>query len=207
MRSFVAPVALLRMTITAAQQDVTSCMGSFSFASLRTGPSLRSGQARGRNGMGVAGSGRSFVASLLRMTVTAGVFRMTAFCVILSEAKPSEESHGTLRPVPAKPSEESRPHRNSLLIPPGSQVLPLRVDGFDECNLLPPQPALDLLLSFDGGPDVGRGLEVNQAVKVVPRRERRLVVVHAMFGQTPRQVTGNAGVEHDVGAVGEDVHG
>jgi hypothetical protein len=34
--------------------------------------------------------------------------------VILSEAKPSEESHGIPAPVPAKPSEESRPNRHHL---------------------------------------------------------------------------------------------
>ena len=79
-------------------------------------------------------------------------------------------------------------------VPPFTQILPVRIHGRDQVQLLATHPAFDLLLACDGRPDVCKRLVVEQPVDVVPLRES-LDLLGPMLPDTAPEVSRDAGVE------------
>ena len=88
----------------------------------------------------------------------------------------------------------------------GAQVLPIAIHRFDQGDLLLSAPALDLLLTSDGGQDFTERLVVDQSVDVVacrkPLQQLASVLEHQTF-----QVASHPGIQragfarHDVNVV------
>ena len=82
------------------------------FASLRTGPSLRSGLARDCNGVGIASFGRSFVGpaapGLLRMTTREALIRMDNDNAFQDESGAGPPQDDSLTVILSEPSDRGR---------------------------------------------------------------------------------------------------
>jgi hypothetical protein len=89
--------------------------------------------------------------------------------------------------------ERNMPHC-ALIVPAIAQILPFRIQRFNQGNLLTPPPPLDLLLPGNGCGDIARFFKIHQASDVIFLGEplNQLVLV---FIDPALQVIGRAGVK------------
>ena len=147
---------------------------------------------------GSGGDVDCFVASLLAMTGAGrrrrgrrhGLLRLTLaitaarFHVIASRRR-------------SNPSCEAR----QILV----QILPFRIDRFNQRDLLRARAALDLLLAGDGFVHPFVSFVEDQPIAAVAGREARRHAV-AMLEDALGEIRGDAGVKRPLAAVGEDVN-
>ena len=88
-----------------------------------------------------------------------------------------------------------------------TQILPVAIGRFDQCDLLTAQPAFDLLFAMDRAPDIPENFVMHQASDVISRGETRNELP-SMLEDSSLQVVGDAGIQgprwasHDVHVVG-----
>lgn len=78
-------------------------------------------------------------------------------------------------------------------VPAVAQILPVAIGGFDERNLFPAQPSLDLFFPRNRCSNVSTNLEVNQTSGVVLGRKPRNQLAF-VFRHPPFQVVCDSGI-------------
>ena len=97
------------------------------------------------------------------------------------------------------------------IVPAAAQIVPNRVHGLDQCDLLPPSPALEFFFPRDRLTDVAVALEPDKTVAVVTLG-KAVVLSPFVLENAPEKIAGNSDVEgvtaagHDVRAVATLVH-